>query len=245
MIMVKSSGNTRAAAPTKSIQACMGVQPTCDNPIFIIGSPRSGTSILAWSLAQHSRLWTSDESDILYHLFGDDSVDIAFRTSIERSDGNWLKKQAVEPAEFTSYLGLGLNALFTSRSKGRRWIDQAPTYTYMIDGLARMFPGAFFIHLVRDGRRVVNSMIKSGFEVPWARDFRLACQTCRQSVELSLAFSEKAAARCLTVCNEDLLQQPARSFRKILRFIRADYESAPARYFKNNRINSRYQKDGG
>src|ERR1051325_8455218 len=92
---------------------------TCDNPIFIIGSPRSGTSILAWSLAQHSQLWTSDESDILYYLFGDDSVEIAFRTSIERRDGSWLKRQEVEQAEFSSYLGLGLNALFTSRSKGK------------------------------------------------------------------------------------------------------------------------------
>jgi sulfotransferase family protein len=38
---------------------------TCENPIFIIGSPRSGTSILAWSLAEHSQLEVFAESNFL------------------------------------------------------------------------------------------------------------------------------------------------------------------------------------
>lgn len=40
----------------------------CENPIFIIGSPRSGTSILAWSLAEHSQLDVFDESNFLWNL---------------------------------------------------------------------------------------------------------------------------------------------------------------------------------
>ncbi len=43
----------------------------CPEPIFIIGSPRSGTSILAWSLAQHSELWTEAESDIFFYMLKD------------------------------------------------------------------------------------------------------------------------------------------------------------------------------
>src|SRR5262245_43980994 len=41
----------------------------CTRPVFIVGSPRSGTTILAWSLAKHSHFWTSDESQILWDLF--------------------------------------------------------------------------------------------------------------------------------------------------------------------------------
>ena len=44
------------------------IRGICPNPVFIIGSPRSGTSILAWALAQHSRLWTSGEVHILHSL---------------------------------------------------------------------------------------------------------------------------------------------------------------------------------
>src|SRR6266487_3057314 len=132
--------------------------PISADPIFIIGSPRSGTTILAWSLAQHSQLWTSDESQILWDLFGDGRLNKNYQRE-GRPDGSWLRKQGIEKAEFLEFLGLGLNALFTSRSEGKRWIDQTPFYTLMVDDLVSLFPGAFFIHILRDGRAVVNSMI--------------------------------------------------------------------------------------
>src|SRR6516162_11960390 len=90
----------------------------CPNPIFIIGSPRSGTTILAWSLAQHSQLWTSEESDILFDLLGRGHVDKAFNCARARPGGiDWLKVNGVERAEFLGYLGLGFNALVSSRSQ--------------------------------------------------------------------------------------------------------------------------------
>ena len=41
----------------------------CERPVFVIGAPRSGTTVLALSLARHSQLWTSDESQVLWDLF--------------------------------------------------------------------------------------------------------------------------------------------------------------------------------
>ena len=49
----------------------------CPEPIFIIGSPRSGTSILAWSLAEHTELLNEAESDIFYYLLRDGSLENA------------------------------------------------------------------------------------------------------------------------------------------------------------------------
>src|SRR5262245_30168089 len=106
----------------------------CSNPIFIIGSPRSGTTILAWSLAQHSELWTSDESQILWDLFGDGRLQKNYQRQ-NRPDGSWLRKQGIEKAEFLKFLGLGFNALFTHQSQGKRWIDQTPVYTLMAEDL--------------------------------------------------------------------------------------------------------------
>src|SRR5262245_28255031 len=95
----------------------------CPKPIFIIGSPRSGTTILAWSLAQHSQLWTSAESDFLFHLFGNGHAERAFRKATEVAGDRWLKAEGVGKEVFLGFLGLGLNALYTSRSRGKRWID--------------------------------------------------------------------------------------------------------------------------
>jgi hypothetical protein len=231
--------------------------PICAHPIFIIGSPRSATTILAWSLAQHSQLWTSDESQILWDLFGDGRLNKNYQRD-GRPDGSWLRKQGIEKAEFLRFLGLGLNALFTSKSEGKRWIDQTPFYTLMVDELVNMFPGAFFIHILRDGRAVVNSMIhyrdrfddkvasncgKKDF-APWATDFRGACRTWSQYVEVSLAFGASYPARCLTVVNEQLVANPSRGFREIFDFIRVPEEDSPANYFQSNRINSSFSRAG-
>ena len=51
----------------------------CPDPVFIIGSPRSGTTVLAMALAQHPLFWASDESFILFDLFGMGKLDKAFQ----------------------------------------------------------------------------------------------------------------------------------------------------------------------
>ena len=117
----------------------------CADPIFVIGSDRSGTTILVRSLSQHSVLWSSAETDYLFHLFGEGRASKAYRWAIKRPSGNWLKKENVSKPEFLEALGIGINCLFTSRSRGKRWMDHTPGYTMMVDILADMFPGAYFL----------------------------------------------------------------------------------------------------
>lgn len=231
----------------------------CPSPVFIIGSPRSGTSILAWSLATHSELWTSAESDILFYLFGEGRFEEAFNRTMARPDNAWLRQEGVDQAELLMHVGLGLNALFTSRSGGKRWIDQTPVYTLITDLLAEMFPGAYFLHIIRDGRWVVHSMINMAsafpnattFEEmrkaerlpPWATDFRDACRTWSQFVTRANAFTMHHPDRALTVVNERLVADPVRGFREILTFLGAGYEDGPSRFFSSNRINSSFARD--
>src|SRR4051794_31706163 len=85
--------------------------PTCSGPVFVVGAPRSGTTILAWSLAQHSQLWTSDESQVLWDLFEGGRLDKNYERQ-GRYDGSWLCKQNITKEEFLGFLGVGLNALF-------------------------------------------------------------------------------------------------------------------------------------
>ena len=40
-----------------------------------------------------------------------------------------------------------------------RWVDQTPEYSFHICGLRKLFPGALFIHIVRDVSSVVRSML--------------------------------------------------------------------------------------
>jgi len=219
----------------------------CLSPIFIIGSPRSGTSILAGSMAQHTHLWTADESQFLWDLFYDGRADANFQRVGRADGGSWLHNQGVGRAEFRAFLGLGLNALFTRQSQGRRWIDHTPVYTDLADLLAEMFPGAIFLHMLRDGRKVVHSMMNylSIFRgdpkvLPWGTDFTEACIQWRHFVEVSMEFAARHPARCLTVTNEALVADPDNSFRKIFAFMGVPFEEAPASFFRENRWNSSF-----
>src|SRR5206468_195624 len=151
---------------------------------------------LAWALNQHSELWTSDESQVLWDLFGDAHWEKNFQRE-GKPGGSWLLKQGIDRQEFLSLLGISFNAMFTKCSQGKRWVDQTPSYTLMSEMLADMFPGAYFLHILRDGRRVTHSMINYQKQfpaaarptTPWASNFRESCRTWRRFVETSMSFA--------------------------------------------------------
>ena len=236
-----------------------GKQAVCTHPVFIIGSPRSGTTILAESLAQHSGFWTSEESEILFDLFGEGKLARAFERAMQRPNPTWLRAQKIGRGEFMKHLGLGVNMLFTKKSQGRRWIEQTPHYALMIEELSQMFPGAFFLHILRDGRRVVHSMVnirrtyssqgiaekkKAGRIPRWPEDFKAACVSWRQCVETAAEFCRKHPNRGLTITNENLVGDPKGGFCKILQFIKAPHEEAPVQYFRSHRVNSSFPEQG-
>lgn len=213
-----------------------------DKPVFIIGSPRSGTSVLAWSLAQHPEFWTSGETDFIYHIFGQGRLNQAWTASGVK--GGWLERHGVNRAEFAASLGLGLNALISKRTNGRRWVDQSPTYTAMVTEIAELFPDALFVHIMRDGRNVVQSMIRSGFGTPWASDFAEACRTWAWFVDQAVKFGAAKPARYLAVPYEFMNESPEGCFASVLEFLDVEFDEAPAEFIRTRRINSSYQADG-
>jgi hypothetical protein len=232
-----------------------GATDICRRPVFIVGSPRSGTTILASSLARHSELWTSDESAHLFHLFGAGRTARILEQARRQPSPSWVRTENVSDDEFLAHLGIGVNALYTSRSGGRRWIEQTPLNTLMIDDLAAMFPGAVFIHMLRDGRRVVHSMLHfldkfdlerrdemSEYIGAWTTDFEAACRAWSEYVDRALDFAASQPERSLTVRNEDLVRDPEHGFRAIWEFLDVADEDLPAQRFGRQRVNSSFKQ---
>ena len=232
-----------------------GSVAVCHRPIFIIGSPRSGTTALGHALNRHPELWASKECYALHALYGGGQADRVWKQHWERKTPSWLRAQEVDRAEFLGFLGLGVNALYSSRSEGRRWVDPTPLNTLMVNDLSAMVPGAYFIHIVRDGRNVVRSMrrfrqtveelrgpIPSDEMSAWTRDFREACATWVNHVETALRFEQAHPQRCVTVRNEDLAAEPYAGFGRIHRFLGVAADDGPAEFFDTTRINSSFRR---
>ena len=228
------------------------------NPVFIIGSPCSGTSALGWALARHSSLWTSGESVLLRNVLKDGAVTRAFAESLGFPGPEWLRTHGVDEDEFLASIGAGLNRLWSSRSGGRQWIDSSPANTAIAEGVARLFPHARFIHLVRDGCRVVQSMLSFSNEpsedIPdqigtdghlpaRTTDFAAACRAWAHDVQTADAFCTAHPDRCHTVRVEDLEASPDAAFGDLLAFLSLPNEAGPAAFFteRPNRFGFPYQ----
>ena len=230
----------------------------CRNPIFIVGSPRSGTTALGHALNQHPELWASKEAYVLHRIFGNGRAAGSWKHHWERSNPSWLRAEGVERAEFLGFLGLGVNAMYSSRSGGRRWVDPTPLNTLMIDDVGEMFPYAFFLHLVRDGRRVVRSMLSFRESIerekgpipdnempPWTRDFEAACESWANHVAIVARFEDANPGRCLTIRNEDLVTDPHAALSRMLDFLDAAPDDGPADFLATRRINSSFDDETG
>jgi hypothetical protein len=158
-----------------------------NRPIFVVGSPRSGTSILTWCLGQHPNILPLAESAWL----GDFAIDLGIRYSIGSARGPFshLSSVGVLENKFFAHFGDAIHRLIlrhrkrieenldevgfygfrdvhpgfqTERAKSEsklRWADGTPEYSFHICGLRKLFPKALFIHLVRDVSSVVPSMM--------------------------------------------------------------------------------------
>lgn len=80
-----------------------------NKPIFVVGSPRSGTSILTWCLGQHSNIFVQEESDwigpFVYQL------DLAYRRGSARGERSQLSALGVRREEFFAHFGKGITDL--------------------------------------------------------------------------------------------------------------------------------------
>ncbi len=163
------------------------MQNKINKPIFVVGSPRSDTSVLTWCLGQHPNIVALPESSWM----GDVAIDLAIRYQIgaERGIRSILSAMDIYSDEFFASFGQTINDLIlrhrrdldrkrrvvsppgahrapspskTSHSKPQpraRWVDGTPEYSFYICGLRKLFPKARFIHIVRDVPSVVRSML--------------------------------------------------------------------------------------
>jgi len=156
-------------------------------PIFVVGAPRSGTSILTWCLGQHPNILPTEESDWL----GPFAVQAAAHHArgSARGERSQLSALGIERPEFLENFGRAIDSmtlghrgtlerlnhavaerdptqvragLSVSRSATdpkARWVDGTPEYSLYICGLHQLFPMAKFIHILRDPDEVAASML--------------------------------------------------------------------------------------
>lgn len=157
---------------------------TRTGPVFVLGYARSGTSLICRLMRRYLKVSFGTESQFIvryqralpnYGDLEDDAnlrrlfSDICGERFFHRCRNNWGFTfdidRAMAAVKDRSYAGV-LDAIFgqlAAHNGMTRWGDKTPQYSDHLEVLLALFPDAQFIHIVRDGRDVSESIRAVGF----------------------------------------------------------------------------------
>jgi hypothetical protein len=214
--------------------------------IFVVGCPRSGTTVVQNMLAQHPRVYSLPETHFfararprsrLKRLLSWPALHVRgvvsdLLSELGRVDLMPLGRIGVFERDYARHFVAVLDRL--TQDAGRDvWVEKTPLHLRSIDEIARRVPGARFVHVVRDGAATVASLhlAKSSHGRQWARERRVAggsLEACarRWNEDLAISVAHAGDSAHLILSYEHAVADPERTARALARFTGLDYDDA-------------------
>ena len=117
--------------------------------VFVVGAPRSGTTLMRVILDRHPHMSCGPETHFLIDL-GRILTDHWQRIERYGFDRTYWERRIAE--FFDSF-----QHDYADRHGKRRWVDKTPRYATILPLIDRLFPECQIIHLIRNGQDVMAS----------------------------------------------------------------------------------------
>lgn len=209
-----------------------GVGVDSERPIFIIGLPRSGTTLLEQILASHSRVFGAGELRLAREGFeslgrGADSI------SEEKA---FEAIQAFDASTVRALAETHLRKLQQLNDTAAHVTDKMPDNYQYVGFLALLFPKARFLHCRRDLRDVaVSCWITQFRQIPWTNDPEQIASRFAQYRRIMDHWKQVLPIPVLDVDYEDMVENLEDVARRILDFCGLDWEAACLDFHRNKR----------
>lgn len=224
------------------------------SPVVILGVSRSGTTLLKEMLDRSSELAIPSESYFLPQLWDrhgaapDLDAIVADLGRLPRVREWGVDPEAIRariPAQptFADVVEAVYRAYAEACGKVR-FGDKTPSYMQHLDLLERAFPGARYVHIIRDGRDAALSFLamRRRPRFSWARPRGLLGFACLWDEEVRGARrfgAGPAAGRYVELRYEDLVAEPESRLREVCAFLDLPYEPAMLTYHSDFRADPR------
>ncbi len=196
-----------------------GGDPT-EQPVFIVGMPRSGTTLVEQIAASHPKVIGKGEMDLIRVLFGDDEES----AELEEKD---LAGRAEEY----------LSRLRDQADDAERIIDKTPFNFLYLGRIQSMFPGARVVHCRRDALDTGLSCFRQYFTAAheWACDLADIGRYHRTQERLMEHWQGVLSLPVLTVDYEDLIGDQEKASRRLIEFLGLEWDPACLDFHQSKR----------
>ncbi len=192
--------------------------------LFIVGSPRSGTTWLRLMMGAHPSVCTTTELR-LYNKYLAPWLESWRQESLMTEEGKHYTGLPVlwSQEEFYEFLKGFLERVYAKalavKPAATHILDKHPGYSEFVEDINFFIPHARFIHVIRDGRDVAVSLLAASRQMGWFERASLPDYgvTWKQNL-LAARKAQAYAERYLEVRYEDLSVSPVSTLESVFRF---------------------------
>ena len=212
----------------------------CDPPVFVVGSARSGTTLLYSVLQASGQFALYQAETLLLEVCQAKYGNPKSTRNYERFIKDWIKSKQFYRSEldpegfleeakdhhesYIEFMRYFMDCIAVKQGK-KRWAEQTPGHIFYMRQLSEAFDGAKFIHIIRDGRDVAVSRRKLGWTGTKSKDpiknLVFASKSWEMSVKTGRSQGKKLGDNYLEIHYEDLVQNIDDTLEKISNFIGA------------------------
>jgi hypothetical protein len=208
--------------------------------VFVVGCPRSGTTLLQSFLAAHPQIISFPES----HFFVESipSHPLLWRLGFASPRGRRRMRAFLAEAgagkggiprtafllrQYAASFVEALDSMTVARN-GEAWVEKTPDHLRCVGMIKKHVPRARFLHVVRHGEDVVASLYDVGRRFPQQWSHEMAIDRCiaRWNEAMRRTRRYRGRPHHRVIGFTDLVQQPARVLEDVCSFLGLPYDPA-------------------
>ncbi|MCD4654881.1 sulfotransferase [bacterium] len=215
------------------------IQDMSEKLVFIVGSPRSGSTLLERMISSHSRIVGGPEPHLMTPL-----AHLGYYENVNKAPYDHLRAVAAQrefvnilPNKEQDYL-TALQAYcfhlygqqLLAAEKGKQMVlDKTPAYALVLPFISKVFPRAKYIVLTRHPAAIFSSYAQSFFENDWkaAHSFNPLIERYVPAIS---RFIRKANVPMVHIRYEDLVQDPELHMRRVCDCLELPFEENMVEY---------------
>jgi tetratricopeptide (TPR) repeat protein len=211
--------------PNSNNQSLQNITPT-KRPIFILGMPRSGTSLVEQIISSHKE------------VFGAGEINTLITPILEKMLSNEKDKNIFSDKDLLSMRKKYLNSFAQLSTSANVITDKTPANFQYIGIILSMFPDAKIIHLKRDPRAICWSIYQSNwYENGYRFSYNMDDLVTFYGLYSKLMdfWHKKFPEKIYDVCYEDLTTNQEEETKKLLEYCELDWDENCLNFHKNKR----------